>query len=87
MEADQSYSMVEVNHLDKRYFDKYLASIASCNPAGFAFSPNVKMDSNGNLSCCLKQQRTNSPILMLLRAVVIFMESEIQAHIIYIPPP
>lgn len=38
IEADQSYYMDEVNHVDRRNFDKNLAHIASYNPAGFDFT-------------------------------------------------
>lgn len=39
IEADQGYFMAEVNHDDIRNFDKNLANIASCTPAGFAYMP------------------------------------------------
>ena len=31
--------MAEVNHVDKRHFDKNLANIAPCSPTGFTFAP------------------------------------------------
>lgn len=39
VEVDQGYYMAEVNHVDKRNFDKNLANIAPCTPAGFDYMP------------------------------------------------
>ena len=39
IEADQSYYMEEVNHVDKRHFDKNLANIAPCEPTNFSMEP------------------------------------------------
>lgn len=39
MEADQSYYMNKVNLVDMRHFDKHLANITPCEPAGFDFTP------------------------------------------------
>lgn len=36
---DQIYFMAEVNHVDKIGFDRNLAHIAPCSPAGFDLSP------------------------------------------------
>ena len=32
--------MVEINHVDRRNFDRNLANIGPCNPADGAYSPN-----------------------------------------------
>lgn len=32
--------MVEVNHVDRRHFDKHLANIAPCNHVGSTFTPD-----------------------------------------------
>lgn len=39
VEEDQGYYMEEVNHVDKRNFDKNLANIARCTTAGFTCMP------------------------------------------------
>ena len=39
IETDQGYYMAEVNHVDKRNFDKNLANIEPCTPAWFAYMP------------------------------------------------
>lgn len=39
IDADQSYFMDEVNHVDKSKFKQNLTHITPCNPAGFDFSP------------------------------------------------
>lgn len=39
IEVNQGYFMAEVNHVDRRNFDKSLASIALCSLAGFAYMP------------------------------------------------
>lgn len=40
IEVGQSYLMPEVNHMDKRHFDRNLANNAPCNPAGFSYMPS-----------------------------------------------
>lgn len=40
VEADQSYFMAEVNHVDKKNFDRNLAHIGPCHPAEDIYSPN-----------------------------------------------
>lgn len=42
VEAGQGYYTVEVNHVDKRNFDKNLVYITPCAPAGFAYMPLEK---------------------------------------------
>lgn len=39
VEADQIYFMDEVNHVDKRHFDRNLANITPYSPAGFPYMP------------------------------------------------
>lgn len=39
IEADQSYFMAEVSHMDKSSFDRNLAHMAPCSQAGFDISP------------------------------------------------
>lgn len=39
IEVGQGYYMAEVNHVDKRNFDRNLANIAPCAPAEFAYMP------------------------------------------------
>lgn len=39
VEAYQRYYMAELNHVDKRNFDKNLANITPCTLAGFAYMP------------------------------------------------
>ncbi|XP_050876896.1 uncharacterized protein LOC127080626 [Lathyrus oleraceus] len=39
IEVDQGYFMAEVNHVDKRHFDKNLENIAPCSPVRFTFAP------------------------------------------------
>jgi hypothetical protein len=40
VEADQSYFMAEVNHVDKKNFDRNLAHIGPCHPAEEGYAPN-----------------------------------------------
>lgn len=42
VEANQGYFMEDVNHVDKRNFDKSLDNIAPCTPTGFAYMPLEK---------------------------------------------
>lgn len=42
IESDQIYFMAEVNHVDKRHFDKHFANISPCSPVGFAYLPSDK---------------------------------------------
>ena len=42
IEVDQGYYMAEVNHVDKRNFDKNLAKIAPCIPAETGYEPLEK---------------------------------------------
>lgn len=37
LKANQIYFMVEVNHVNKRHFDKNLVNIAPCSPAVFPY--------------------------------------------------
>lgn len=39
IEDNQGYFMDEVNHVDKRHFDKNMANIAPWSPYGFTFAP------------------------------------------------
>lgn len=39
IEANQSYFIAEVNHVDKRHFDRNLANIAPYSPADFLYMP------------------------------------------------
>lgn len=39
IEDDHGYFIVEVNHVNKRNFDKILANIASCSLAEFTYMP------------------------------------------------
>lgn len=36
IEADQSYYMAKVNHVDRRHFDRNLENIAPCEPTTFS---------------------------------------------------
>ena len=40
IEADQSYYMTDINHVDKRNFDRNMANIGPCNPPEEYFEPN-----------------------------------------------
>lgn len=40
VEGDQSYFMAEVNHVDKRNFDRNLAHIGPCYPVEEGYAPN-----------------------------------------------
>lgn len=40
IEVDQSYYIVEVNHVDRRNFGRNLANICPCNLAGDFYSPS-----------------------------------------------
>lgn len=42
IEADQSYFIADVNHVNKRNFNMNLAKIAPCNLVGFAYMPSDK---------------------------------------------
>lgn len=39
VEANQGYYIEELNHVDKRNFDKNLATLTPCKPSGFAYMP------------------------------------------------
>lgn len=42
IEADQSYFMAKVNHMDKHHFDRNLENIEPCSPTSFPCRPSDK---------------------------------------------